>query len=362
MVITTAASLTPRKNAAGLDPEHFLQRQLRRHTGFFLVIGDEMHSLGTMPRLAALPKNATFRLGLSATPKRHGDEEGTEALLDYFGKPVVSIGIKEAIYKYGALVEYDYWPQRIDLTNDELNEYRAVSAKIAGAYAQGDEEAAEKFIRQRTRLTQHAAGKLTCLRTLMAEGLCHRSHQIIYVAEGKNPDTETKQLADVDKMLRDEFGMKVARYYGETEPANREILQQRLADGDLQALIAMKCLDEGVDIPSARIGVVMASTQNPRQFVQRRGRLLRPDAASGKTHAEIYDFIVLPAPDPAGTTDSERTLVGAELSRAVELADAARNSEIRYTLIEWAWEYNLDPDHYEWMKLEEGDEMQAWAT
>jgi superfamily II DNA or RNA helicase len=362
MVITTAASLTPRENSADSDSEHFLQRQLKRHTGFLLVIGDEMHSLGTAQRLAALPKNATFRLGLSATPKRHGDEEGTQALLDYFGKPVVSIGIKEAIYKYGALVEYDYWPQRIDLTDDELDEYRAVSAKIAGAYARGDEEAAEKFIRQRTRLTQHASGKLTRLRRLMAEDLCHRPHQIIYVAEGKNPETETKQLAEVDNMLHGEFGMKVARYYGETDPAERVILQRQLAEGELQALIAMKCLDEGIDIPSVRTGVMMASTQNPRQFVQRRGRLLRPDPASGKTHAEIYDFIVLPVPDPAGTTDSEKTLVGAELSRAVELADASRNSEVRYTVIEWAWEYNLDPDRFEWMNLEEGEEMQAWTT
>jgi superfamily II DNA or RNA helicase len=156
--------------------------------------------------------------------------------------------------------------------------------------------------------------------------------------------------------------MKVARYYGETDPADREILQQRLADGELQALIAMKCLDEGIDIPSVRVGVIMASTQNPRQFVQRRGRVLRPDPASGKTNAEIYDFIVLPAPDLAGTTNSEKTLVGAELSRAVELADAARNSEVRYTLIEWAWEYDLDPIQFEWMNLEEGDEMQAWTT
>lgn len=361
MVITTAASLTPRTVGLGPDPDHFLQRQLARHTGFLLVVGDEMHSLGTGPRLAALPEHATFRLGLSATPKRHGDEVGTDALLQYFGEPVASIGIRDAIYKYHALVEYDYRPQRIDLTGDELDQYRALSARIAGAYASHDDEAAEKFIRLRTRLTQHASGKLTRLRALMQSGLSDRSHQIIYVAEGKNPDTDTKQLADVEAMLRDEFGMKVARYYGETDPAEREVLQRRLAAGELDALIAMKCLDEGVDIPSARVGVVMASTQNPRQFVQRRGRLLRKDPASGKTHAEIHDFIVVPAPDPAGVSDSEKTLVGSELSRAVELADAARNSEVRFTLIEWAFEYDLDPERYTWMTLGQDDEMEAWT-
>jgi superfamily II DNA or RNA helicase len=361
MVITTAGSLTPRSTEDGPDEEHFLQRQLERHKGFMLFIGDEMHSLGTGPRLAALPSNATFRLGLSATPKRHGDEEGTQALIDYFGEPVVSIGIREAIYTYGALVEYDYNPIRIDLTRDELADYRALSARIAGAYAKGDEAAAERLIRLRTRLTQHASGKLAALGSLMSGGLSRRSQQIIYVAEGRSPDTDLKQLEEVELMLRDEFGMTVGRYFGETDPSDRAVLQDRLAQGEVQALIAMKCLDEGVDIPSARIGVIMASTQNPRQFVQRRGRLLRQDRATGKTHAEIHDFIVLPPPDPAGTSDSEKTLVGAELGRAFELAEASRNSEMKYTLISWAYEYDLDPERFSWMDLQDGDEMETWT-
>lgn len=362
MVITTAGSLTPREMAEGEDQEHFLQRQLARHRGLMLVIGDEVHSLGTKARLDALPQHATFRLGLSATPKRHGDEEGTQALIGYFGEPVISIGIKEAIYEYGALVEYDYLPHRIDLTADELAEYRALSARIAGAFARGDEDAATRLIRLRTRLTQHAAGKLTELAILMAGGLASKSHQLVYVAEGRSPDTDLKQLEEVETLLQSELGITVARYFGETESTDRQVLQDRLASGQVQALIAMKCLDEGVDIPSARVGVIMASTQNPRQFVQRRGRLLRRDPASGKTHAEIHDFIVLPPPDPAGTSDSEKTLIGAELSRSVELADAARNSEVRYTLITWAYQYNLDPERYIWMKLQEGDEMESWTS
>ncbi len=360
MVITTAGSLTPR--GGDDDSDHFLQRQLDRHRGLMLVIGDEVHSLGTQARLEALPSHATFRLGLSATPKRHGDEEGTQALVDYFGDPVVNIGIKEAIYTYGALVEYDYLPHRIDLTPEELAEYRALSRRIAGAFTKGDEDAATRLIRLRTRLTQHAAGKLGALASLMKGGLAKKSHQIIYVAEGKSPDTDLKQLHAVESMLHQDFDMKVARYFGETDAADRQVLQDQLAQGDVQALIAMKCLDEGVDIPSVRVGVVMASTQNPRQFVQRRGRLLRRDPASGKTHAEIHDFIILPPPDPAGTSESEKTLIGSELSRSVELADAARNAEVRYTLIAWAYEYDLDPDRFTWMRLEEGEDMETWVA
>ena len=155
MIITTAGSLTPLGTTS--SSEHFLQRQLRRHKGPLLVIGDEMHSLGTSTRINALPKNPTFTLGLSATPKRHGDEVGTDRLLAYFGNPVISINIKDAIYKYKALVEYDYHPRKILLTETEAEEYRLISARIAAAFAVGDEQKAEQEIRRRTRLTQHAA-------------------------------------------------------------------------------------------------------------------------------------------------------------------------------------------------------------
>lgn len=358
MVITTAGSLTPRASAP--ESEHFLQRQLRRHNGLLLIIGDEMHSLGTAPRLRALPKDPSFTLGLSATPKRHGDEEGTEALLAYFGDPVISISIKDAIYRYNALVEYDYLPSLIPLTLDEAEEYRKISARIATAYANGDEHAAEIAIRARTRLTQHAVNKQVRLRELMANGLRYETHQIIYVAEGRHPESELVQLQETERMLRDEFGMRVERYFGETRAEQREILQQRLATGDIQALLAMKCLDEGVDIPSVRIGVITASTQNPRQFVQRRGRLLRRDPKNPKALAIIHDFIVMP-PRPASTTsEAERTLIGAELSRAAELADAARNREVLFEIIEWAYDHNLSPARYTWMNLSEGEEMEEW--
>jgi superfamily II DNA or RNA helicase len=359
MIITTAGSLTPQGSVS--ESEHFLQRQLERHRGQLLFIGDEMHSLGTEKRLKSLPRNATFTLGLSATPKRHGDEVGTESLLAYFGDPVVSISIKEAIYHYGALVEYDYHPHRIELTIDEAERYRAISARIAAAFAARDDERADREIRARTRLTQHAANKQVQLRQLMADGLRNETHQIIYVAEGKNPETELQQLDETERMLRDEFGMRVDRYYGKTDSDRREVLQRRLADGEIQALLAMKCLDEGVDIPSARIGIITASTQNPRQFVQRRGRLLRHDPVNPKSHAVIFDFIVVPPRAESSSFDSEKTLIGAELSRAVELADAARNREVLFHIIEWAYDYGLDSKNYPWMTLSEDGEMEEWV-
>ena len=360
MVITTAGSLTPQRGKS--EDEHFLQRQLSRHNGYLLVIGDEMHSLGTVPRLAALPKSPTYTLGLSATPRRHGDDDGTESLISYFGQPVLAISIKDAIYKYQALVPYDYHPHAIPLTPEEAEKYRLISARIAAAFAAGDEERADQEIRKRTRLTQHAANKLLKLRQLMADGLRLKTHQIIYVAEGANPDTELRQLDEIEQMLRGDFDMKVDRYYGETDASRREALQKRLADGEIQALLAMKCLDEGVDIPSARIGVITASTQNPRQFVQRRGRLLRRDPVNPKSHAVIHDFIVMPPRSDRTPSDSEKRLIGAELGRAAELADAARNREVLFQIIEWAYEHQLIPETFPWMSVTDTADFEEWTS
>jgi superfamily II DNA or RNA helicase len=131
-----------------------------------------------------------------------------------------------------------------------------------------------------------------------------------------------------------------------------------LRDGRLQALIAMRCLDEGIDIPEARRGIILASTQNPRQFVQRRGRILRRNEASGKTSAELYDMLVVPEVPPSRsdpTFGTERKLVGRELSRALELASASTNGRDtpppelvhvmeQYELLELVAEYLAPPD------------------
>ena len=362
MVITTAGSLTPTGKTTHDD--HFLQKRLTQHEGWLLVIGDEMHSLGTEARLAALPRgtqptlgNKTMRLGLSATPTRHGDDEGTESLVEYFGEPAISISIKEAIYKYEALVPYDYHPTFVNLTETEAVTYRKISAQIAAAASAGDEKKMDTYIRKRTRLTQHAANKISALRDIL-NGMKDRSGMLVYVAEGwsdekralrtgEDDDEGLKTLAETIALMRSDFGMKVEPYTGATPLDERSRLQAAVMSGQIDALVAMKCLDEGVDIPDVQTGIVMASTQNPRQFVQRRGRLLRK--APGKTQANIYDLLVLPPPGPAHSS-SELTLIGNELSRAYELAEASDNSHVRFDIVETAIRTGLDPDEFTWME------------
>lgn len=325
-----------------------------------LIIADEVHSMGTRRRLAELP-NAQYRLGLSATPRRHGDERGTHDLLEYFGGVRQRIGIREAI-DLKALVPYSYIPVMVPLAEDEMHEYRALSARIATAFAtaevsQGSLDRANQLLYERSRLLGHAVGKIPALERLMRP-LSGTTHNLVYVAEGAHPIHGTRQLDATHHLLGIQLDMAVNLYTAETPAPARLEYQSMLRDGRLQALIAMRCLDEGIDIPEARRGIILASTQNPRQFVQRRGRILRRDEANGKTSAELYDMFVVPeVPPPRSepTFKMERKLVGRELSRALELASASTNgrdtppAELvnimqQYELLELVTEYLTPPD------------------
>lgn len=336
MVITTADSLT-----GALRPI------IEAFRGTILVIGDEMHSLGTRRRLDALPANPRFTIGLSATPKRHRDDEGTEELLAYFGAPLVSISISQAIHDLKALCPYRYHVACIQLTADEEAEFRRLSKLIAAAM--GADRDADAHIRARSNLLAHAEGKFVVLADLMTGAWSYQSqsHQIIYVGEG-GPRGGEPSVARVADYLGNALSMKVSSYVAATPSEDRERLQRELGSGDIQALVAMKCLDEGVDIPEARVGIMLASTQNPRQFVQRRGRILR--RADKKVVADIHDVLVIP-PDGHELLDSDRTLLGNELSRAFELADAAMNrTDAVHSIRTMAISAGLLDEDYPWMQ------------
>ncbi|MCY3635521.1 MAG: DEAD/DEAH box helicase family protein [bacterium] len=302
--------------------------------GNLLVIGDEMHSLGTRRRLDSLPaRDDPFvgRIGLSATPRRHNDEGGTEELLDYFGDVLASIDIADAI-RLGALTPYTYNPVIARLNSDEQGEFERLSREIGKAW-QSSSGDTEKFYRmagpqlnERTRLLSHAEEKTRKgLELIKAEKT--RGYQILYTGEGTHPLTGVAQIDYFVKELR-RAKLSVNKYDYRTSVDQRRMNLKMFRRGSLDVLVAMKCLDEGIDIPEARRGVILASTQNPRQFVQRRGRLLR--TAPGKEEAELVDVLCLPArqPDRASAAyRSERALVAREMTRALELAEAASNGK-----------------------------------
>jgi len=292
-----------------------------------MFIADEVHTTGSTVMRSLLPDSMTFRLGLSATPDRYMDSDGTDALRNYFGPTTYRLGLKDAI-SIGALVPYRYYPIVIELTDDEHAEYVELTEKISKLVGPSRDldfddppPALDLLLFRRSRLIGSATNKVPALRKVI-ERFKNESHMLVYCADRVGDDP---QLDQVLRMLGRDLGMRVNTFTADEDQALRSTRLNRFASGDLQALVAMRCLDEGVDVPATRRAFILASSQNPRQFIQRRGRVLRK--APGKTEAEIYDFIVSPpdfTDDPA-LYEVERRLVGKELVRAAELCDAALN-------------------------------------
>jgi len=324
-----------------------LQSQLRYFPEKTLIIGDEVHNLGA-PRLGqSLPRNIGLRLALSATPERHFDEEGTESILDYFG-PVLQpeLTLADAI-RQKALVHYLYYPILVELTESETRKYSYLTKKIGWALW-GDEkvepnDALTTLLMQRARLIGAAANKLTALRELMIHRL-DTAHTLFYCGDGAIEAgvrrSNNRQLTETAKLLGSELGYRVNTYTAATPLAERERLRQQFESGELQGLVAIRCLDEGVDIPAIRHAVILASSSNPRQFIQRRGRILRPHP--GKERATLFDMIVLPPDLGRESLEVERNLLRKELRRFLEFADLADNAgEARVKLLQIQRRYGL---------------------
>ena len=324
-----------------------LRSQLRYFPEKTLIIGDEVHNLGA-PRLGqSLPRNIGLRLALSATPERHFDEQGTETILDYFG-PVLQpeLTLADAI-RQKALVHYLYYPILVELTEAETRKYSYLTKKIGWALS-GDEKVEESdalttLLMQRARLIGAAANKLIALRELMINRL-DTAHTLFYCGDGSIETgarkNNNRQLTQTAKLLGSELGYRVNTYTASTPSAEREKLRQQFESGELQGLVAIRCLDEGVDIPAIRHAVILASSSNPRQFIQRRGRILRPHP--GKERATLFDMIVLPPDLGRETLEVERNLLRRELRRFLEFADLADNAgEARIKLLQLQKRYGL---------------------
>jgi DNA phosphorothioation system restriction enzyme len=298
-----------------------------------LLIADEVHNIGA-PRLRELlPQQVRYRLGLSATPERWYDDEGTDALKEYFGTVVYELGLGRAI-ELGALTRYDYFPITVELGGEELEQYLDLSTKITMRLSRGDDPERgedpilESLLIRRARLLSVAEGKLGRLREAV-EPLVGTRHNLFYCGDGQveyEPAGSTvRQLDAVVHLLGRDLGMSVNSYTAETYLDERDDLRRRFASGELQGLVAIRCLDEGVDIPETERAFILASSTNPKQFIQRRGRVLR--LHPGKEKAAIYDVLVVP---PSRAIESEnfraeRNLVRRELERVALFARLALN-------------------------------------
>ncbi|MEH2011169.1 DNA phosphorothioation system restriction enzyme [Nostoc sp.] len=338
------------------------QSQLKYFPAKTLIIGDEAHNLGAPKLEESLPRSVGLRLALSATPERYFDDFGTQSLFDYFG-PVLQpeFTLRDAIAQ-GALVHYLYYPVLVELTEAESIAYLKLTKRIGRCLATRlsestllyrdrengvpgnfeDNEDLKPLLMQRARLIGAAENKLTALHELMANRR-ETTHTLFYCSDGSQEAgqrSSLRQVKAVAKILGVDLGYKVSTYTAQTTLQERETLRHQFEGGELQGLVAIRCLDEGVDIPAIQTAVILSSSGNPRQFIQRRGRVLRPHPA--KERATIFDMIVLPPDLDRETIEVERNLLKKELRRFVEFADLADNAgEARMKLLDLQKRYGL---------------------
>jgi DNA phosphorothioation system restriction enzyme len=300
-----------------------------------LLIADEAHHLGAENSRLNLPQNITYRLALSATPDRWFDDSGTKALRSYFGDTVFTFSLEDAIQRK-ILVSYRYYPKLVELTDVEIQEYAKLSEKIAKLINVDNDEAQknlELLLFKRALLLNRASNKLVELSKLLKE-LGEKPFSLFYCAP--------EQIDNVSHLLAYEHDWRIARFTSEESNEMRQEILSEFANQRYRALVAMKCLDEGVDVPDTRIAFILASSSNPREFIQRRGRILR--RAEGKTSAIVYDFIVIP-PRIVGSGLSptgERSILERELARFREFSNAADNKhEALDVLLDIARNYGI---------------------
>lgn len=286
-----------------------------------LFIVDEVHHAGAPGMLKALPSQTPWRLGLSATPIRYYDELGTDALINFFGDVIFEFGLDKAIGTY--LTPYYYYPTPVEMTEDEFAEYCRLTRQL-GKYIHSSEsempDAAKKIAIKRARVLNNSVSKLVWIEQNI-EKYQKIKYALFYVGESLfNP---VKMLLGVKKRLRiHEFTQR------QNNDERRSILKQ-FGNGELQALVAMKCLDEGVDVPPTREAYFLASSGNPREFIQRRGRVLR--LFKGKECAIVRDLISIPPMDfiEMGNSHPEfssvRSSFTREYKRVKEFAGLANN-------------------------------------
>jgi superfamily II DNA or RNA helicase len=321
-----------------------------------ILIADEAHNMGSTGILNVLPTvHLKKRIGLSATPQRIYDAEGTATVEAFFNDtaPYIYNFTVERAIKEGYLCEYRYFPHIVPLTDTELEGYIEISKKLfkffdakSGGYK--DSEFVTRLLLQRKRIIQKAYFKLETTRKILTERFNEKgnlTYSFVYVPEGFSTENDTSTDDEEDARLLGQYveaieqidpSVSVTPFTSGTK--DREIVLKNFKSGKIQVLASMKCLDEGVDIPRTELAVFCASTGNPRQFIQRRGRVLR---THGDKHlATIHDLIVVPFSATTrnsvnnDTFSMERSLVRKELERVAHFAFLSINEYQTHQVLE----------------------------
>ena len=335
----------------------------KKATKQILFIADEAHNMGAgriLDRLEGI--KFLRRIGLSATPERQFDEKGNWEIMRFFGAEehyTFEFSMQEAIdHNPPYLCRYYYYPHLVRLTDEEMSEYMKISLKLAkffnydkSTFPQGD-EILMSLLLKRKRIIHKAKNKKEIFRNILNERFNEKGnlkYTLVYVPEGSRPDDNTADMFDsiesfpVDveadhlideytQIVKEVSDMTTVKKFVSGIKERNEILAD-FASGKLEVLTSMKCLDEGVDVPRSELAIFCASTGNPRQFVQRRGRILRlhPD----KKFAIIHDLVVAPEVNSAAENyKMERSLLSGEIRRVRDFARLSENADYAYNELE----------------------------
>lgn len=301
-----------------------------------LLIVDEAHNFGAEEVSKTMNVDYPYRLALSATLDRHGDEEGTNRLYDFFGEKCIEYSLEKAI-KEGKLTQYKYYPVLVSLTDDEYDEYIKISKQIAKFHTKNGElsEGAKRLLLKRARLVAGAENKIIELRKAIMP-YREENNMLVYCGAVKygqfgysTAEDEKKQIQVVLDMLNNDLHIYSTKFTAEEDTDMRHEIINSFKQQNIQALVAIKCLDEGMNIPAIKTAFILASSTNPKEYVQRRGRVLRK--APGKEYAEIYDFITIPRSLESAcgfgnpNLGIEKNLVRKEMERLINFANLSKN-------------------------------------
>lgn len=325
----------------------YVQEILKTVRGNLCLVVDEAHNFGSTKLRKCMLPNFKYRLALSATLERHHDEEGTNSLLDYFKEKCITFTLEDAINQ-GFLTPYYYHPVIVNLEPDELDEYIKITEKVINILKKNPGEdlpkSAEMLLIKRARIVAGAKNKIGVLEELISK-YKDDNNILIYCGATKffedkddeYDEEDKRQIEKVVDILGNKLGMRVSMFTSKEDAQERERIKNSFAEGHLlQALVAIKCLDEGVNIPGIRTAFIMASSTNPKEYVQRRGRVLRK--AKGKDYAVIYDFITLPRAldsfEPIQNVDCEISLFKREKERLDDFVKLCENPSESFKLVD----------------------------
>lgn len=283
--------------------------ELLRSGSHLLVVGDEVHRVGAPDTRRFLAEaEAGGRLGLSATPERYGDPGGTTAIFDYFGEVLAPrFSLRDAL-DARVLVPYDYNFETCELTDDEQAAWDDLTERVAKEMARNDGDLSEwalHLLRQRARISKRAHAKAAIARRIIADEYRPGDRWLVYCGD-------VAHLREVRKQLEG-LGPELLEYHSQDDSDHEATLDFFSSRGGV--LLAIKCLDEGIDIPMINRALILASSTNPREYIQRRGRVLR--RSPGKFSAQLFDVIV--------TGADGKAITPSEVVRAMEFARDARN-------------------------------------